>query len=70
MVSGESRWERALREMDLGQLETNLPMSLLAAEGLPALRERVERNRWPCLVRAHWIRDAAEGGWSRWWFHG
>lgn len=71
-VSGERRWERALREMDLGELATNFPMSLFAAEASPALMERVERKRWPCFVRAHWIEDdaAADGGWSWWWFHG
>lgn len=69
VVSGERRWERALSEIDLGELATNFPISLLAAEGSRALRERVERKRWPCLVRAHWTEDAG-GGWSWWWFHG
>lgn len=61
MVSGERRWERASRAMDLGELPTNFPINLAEAEGSPAFTERLERKRRPCLESAHLGIDKQDG---------
>lgn len=44
-----------MRAVDLGEVDRNLEINLLATDGLPALAASLVRKRWPCLVRAHWI---------------
>lgn len=50
VVVGESRWERALRAMNLGEEDMNLHINLLPAVGS---LDTEERNCWPCLLREH-----------------
>lgn len=44
-----------MRAVDLGELDRNLAINLLATDGSLALAASLVRKRWPCLVRAHWI---------------
>lgn len=53
-----------MRAVDLGELDRNLAINLLATDGSLALAASLVRKRWPCLVRAHWIwiEDFDNGG--------
>lgn len=54
-MRGESRWERAWRATDLGELATNFLINLSVAEGSfnTVVVVSVERKRWACLVSPH-----------------
>lgn len=61
MVSGERRWERALRAMVLGEDATNFRIKRLAAEksSSATVGAREVRKRWPCLVSAHSVNNGS-----------
>ena len=55
-----------VRAVDLGELDRNLEINLLATDGSLALVASLVRKRWPCLVRAHWIWSEGSECWGGW----
>lgn len=51
-MSGDSRWDRALRTMALGELATNFFIKRSAADVSPVVSVSFWMKRWPCLVSA------------------